>query len=84
VDITFINEIAVYTYDERGRLSFVGTASDSGKAPCWTVVNHAGTRLYITNTGDNSISVYDLTDPLNPVEIQHFVMADTTGAPFPP
>ena len=82
VDITPISEIAAYTYDELGRLSFVGTASDSGKAPCWAVVNHAGTRLYITNTGDNSISVYDLTDPLNPVEIQHFVMADTTGAPF--
>ena len=58
------------------------TASDSGAAPCWAVVNHAGTRFYATNTGDNSISVYDLTDPLNPVEIQHFVMAHTTGAPF--
>ena len=82
VDITPISEVAVYRYDDRGILFFVSTASDSGKAPCWTVVNHAGTRLYVTNTGDNSISVYDLTDPLNPVEIQHFVMADTTGAPF--
>ena len=82
VDIVPISEIAVYHYDERGRLSFVGTATDSGKAPCWAVVNHAGTRLYATNTGDNSVSVYDLTDPLNPVEIQHFVMAQTTGAPF--
>jgi 6-phosphogluconolactonase (cycloisomerase 2 family) len=82
VDITPISEIAVYRYDERGRLSFVGTASDSGQAPCWAVVNHAGTRLYATNTGDNSIAVYDLTDPLNPAEIQHFVMGDTTGAPF--
>jgi 6-phosphogluconolactonase (cycloisomerase 2 family) len=82
VDITPISEVAVYRYDERGRLSFVGTVADSGKAPCWNVVNHTGTRLYVTNTGDNSISVYDLADPLEPVEIQHFVMADTTGAPF--
>jgi len=82
VDITPISEIAVYRYDERGRLFFVGTVSDSGTAPCWTVVNHTGTRLYATNTGDNSIAVYDLTDPLNPVEIQHFVMAATTGAAF--
>ena len=58
------------------------TVSDSGKAPCWAVVNHTGTRLYATNTGDNSIAVYDLTDPLDPVEIQHFVMADTAGAAF--
>jgi len=82
VDITPISEVAVYRYDERGRLSFVRTVSDSGKAPCWAVVNHTGTRLYATNTGDNSIAVYDLTDPLDPVEIQHFVMADTAGAAF--
>lgn len=82
VDITPISEIAVYQYDEKGRLSFVRTVSDSGVAPCWAVVNHTGTRLYATNTGDNSIAVYDLTDPLNPAEIQHFEMTATTGAAF--
>lgn len=82
VDITPISEVAVYRYNGKGELSFVRTVSDSGAAPCWAVVNHPGSRLYATNTGDNSISVYDLTDPLNPVEIQHFGMADTTGAPF--
>jgi hypothetical protein len=82
VDITLINEVAVYTYDGRGNLSFVRAVADSGAAPCWAVVNHAGTRLYATNTGDNSIEVYDLTDPFNPVDIQHFVMEGTTGAPF--
>ena len=82
VDITPISEVAVYRYDERGDLSFVRTVSDSGAAPCWAIVNHTGTRLYATNTGDNSIAVYDLTDPLDPVEIQHFAMDATTGAPF--
>jgi DNA-binding beta-propeller fold protein YncE len=82
VDIVGISEVAVYTYDERGRLSFVRTVGDGGVAPCWAVVNHAGTRLYATNTGDNSVEVYDLTDPFNPVEMQHFVMASTTGAVF--
>jgi hypothetical protein len=82
VDITLINEVAVYTYDGSGNLSFVRAVADSGDAPCWAVVNRAGTRLYATNTGDNSIEVYDLTDPLNPVNIQHFVMEGTTGAPF--
>lgn len=82
VDITPINEVAVYRYDEKGNPSFVRTVADSGAGPCWAVVNHAGTRLYVTNTGDTSIGVYDLTDPLNPVEIQHFVMEPTTGAAF--
>jgi hypothetical protein len=82
VDITPISQIAVYTYDGNGQPNFVRTVSDSGSAPCWAVVNHVGTRLYATNTGDNSIAVYDLSNPLNPVQIQHFVMANTTGAAF--
>jgi 6-phosphogluconolactonase (cycloisomerase 2 family) len=82
VDITPISKIAVYRYDERGRLFFVRAVADSGAAPCWAVVNHTGTRLYATNTGDNSVSVYDLSEPLDPKEIQHFVMANTAGAPF--
>jgi 6-phosphogluconolactonase (cycloisomerase 2 family) len=82
VDLVFINQVAVYRYDRRGRLSFVRAVADSGNAPCWAVVNHAGSRLYVTNTGDNSVEVYDLTDPWNPVEMQHFVMQSTTGASF--
>jgi 6-phosphogluconolactonase (cycloisomerase 2 family) len=82
VNFTGLSEVAVYTYDGQGRLSFVRTVADSGVAPCWAVVNHAGTRLYATNTGDNSVAVFDLTDPFNPLEIQHFVMASTTGAAF--
>ena len=82
VDITPISQVAVYTYDPAGRLSFVRTVPDSGTAPCWAIVDHAGTHLYVTNTGDNSITVYSLADPFNPIEIQHFVMANTTGAVF--
>lgn len=82
VDVTPVSKVAVYTYDGDGRLTFVQAVPDSGAAPCWAIVNHAGTRLYATNTGDNSISVYSLADPLNPVEIQHFMMDSTTGAAF--
>jgi 6-phosphogluconolactonase (cycloisomerase 2 family) len=82
VDVTFINEVAVYRYDEKGRLSFVRAVAESGAAPCWAIVNHTGTHLYVTNTGDGSISVFDLTDPVNPVEIQHFLLDNTTGHLF--
>ncbi len=81
-DIVGLNEVAAYSYDSNGLLTFVRAVSDSGAGPCWAIVNHAGTRLYATNTGDNSVAVYDLTDALNPVQIQHFVMDSTTGAPF--
>jgi hypothetical protein len=82
VDITPVSKVAIYTHDLLGHLNFVRAVADSGAAPCWAVVNHAGTRLYVTNTGDNSVTVYSLADPLNPVEIQNFVMANTTGAVF--
>lgn len=79
VNITPISQVAVYTYDTQGNLTFVRTVPDAGAGPCWAVVNHAGTHLYVTNTGDNSIEVYSLADPLNPSEIQHFAMASNNG-----
>jgi hypothetical protein len=82
VNLVAINKVAAFHYDGRGILQFVRTVPDSGKAPCWAIVNHSGTRLQTTNTGDNSISVYDLTDLFNPKEIQHFGMANTTGSAF--
>jgi len=82
VDITPVSKVAVYTYDLLGHLNFVRAVGDSGAAPCWAVVNHAGTRLFVTNTGDNSVTVYSLADPLNPVEVQNFLMDNTTGAVF--
>jgi Lactonase, 7-bladed beta-propeller len=79
VDITFISKVAVYTYDPQGGLTFVRAVPDAGAAPCWAIVNHAGTYLYVTNTGDGSIEVYSLADPLNPTEVQHFVTDSNNG-----
>ena len=79
VDITPVSKVAVYTYDPQGHLNFVRDVPDTGVAPCWAIVNHAGTYLYATNTGDNSIEVYSLADPLNPREVQHFVMDSNNG-----
>jgi DNA-binding beta-propeller fold protein YncE len=74
VGFTPINRIGVYRYDARGDLQFVRTVADSGGAVCWLIVNRAGTRLYASNTADNSISVFDLEDPWQPREIQHLVL----------
>jgi hypothetical protein len=79
VDITPVSMVAVYTYDPQGHLTFVRAVPDAGAAPCWAVVNHAGTHLFVTNTGDNSIEVYSLADPLNPAPVQHFVMDSNNG-----
>jgi 6-phosphogluconolactonase (cycloisomerase 2 family) len=75
------NKVAVYRYDETGQLEFVRTALASGAGVCWMVTNSAGTRLYTTNTGDDTVSVFDISDPENPVEIQLVQLRDN-GNPF--
>jgi 6-phosphogluconolactonase (cycloisomerase 2 family) len=68
---TSMDRLAVYTFDSTGHLTFIRTVLNSGKAICWIRSNTTGTRLYTANTADSSISVYDSTSPLEPVEIQH-------------
>jgi hypothetical protein len=74
VGFVTVNKLAVYTFDSTGHLQFVRAVPNSGKAICWLRTNAAGTRLYTANTMDNSISVYDTTDPLHPTEIQHVLL----------
>lgn len=70
VGFVTINRIGVYRYEDSGRLRFLRTVPDSGKAVCWLLTNREGTRLYASNTGDPSVTVYDLADPTEPLEIQ--------------
>jgi 6-phosphogluconolactonase (cycloisomerase 2 family) len=82
VEFVTISQVGVYRYNHRGELDFLRAVPDSGKAPCWALVNKAGTRLYASNTANSSISVFDISvDPTNPVEIQH-VSLRTTGSCF--
>ena len=72
VGLVTISKIAVYEYDEEGVLHFVRAIADSGAGVCWLRSNATGTRLYASNTGDASITVYDTSDALNPVELQRY------------
>lgn len=82
VDFVTINRIGIYRYNQAGNLQYLRSVPDSGKAPCWALVNKAGTRLYVSNTADSSVSVFDLAlDPTEPIEIQK-VSLKTTGSCF--
>ena len=75
-----VNEIAIYTYDSTGKLTFANTSSNSGLEVCWLVVNAEATRLYSANTIDNSVSTYDISgNNLTPVEMQHLTLATNAG-----
>lgn len=77
VGLVTANKLGVYRYTPNGNLTFLRAVPNSGAALCWIRTNRAGTRLYTSDTGTNSIGVYDLSDPETPVEIQNFVLADT-------
>jgi DNA-binding beta-propeller fold protein YncE len=81
--LTGLSEVAVFTYDETGRLSFVGTTdpnADGGSAPCWVAVSPDGKFLYTGDTGTDSVGVYSLANPLHPVQVQEFFL----GGPLTP
>jgi hypothetical protein len=74
------NRLGVYAFGEEGRLKFIRTVPNSGTAICWLRVNRGGTRLYSADTGTNSVSVYDLSYPEEPSEIQNLVLAGLGNA----
>lgn len=70
------NQVAVYTYDSFGLLSFVRTVpSPNGAAICWLTTNTAGTLLYTAETESGTITDYDITDPVNPVLLQQLTLS---------
>jgi DNA-binding beta-propeller fold protein YncE len=71
-------EIGAYSYDgTSGALTYVASAAVTGPAPCWIRANADGSRLYVTTTGDDGVSVLDTSTPLAPKEIQHLVLKDS-------
>jgi DNA-binding beta-propeller fold protein YncE len=77
-----VNKMAVYRYDEQANLTFVTAVTNPGaELPCWTLVNRDGTRVYTDNAGNNTMTVYDTRDPLNPKQLQ-LVKLKNDGNPW--
>lgn len=71
IGMATVNKIAVYRYDATGRLTFVRAVDAPGAVlPCWVIINRAGTRLYTANAGNNTVSVFDVSNPTDPVPLQ--------------
>lgn len=83
------NTIAVLRMAADGALTYVTAAANSGAAICWVRATRTGRALYTSNTLTNSVSRYDATSPLAPVERQHLVLREPgpayplTGMPVP-
>ncbi len=62
--------IGIYAYDPNtGGLTYQKKIK-GGPAVCWFRTNKAGTRLYSLVTAINQVAVHDVTNGLNPVELQ--------------
>lgn len=73
------SQIAVYQYSiATGVLTYQTSVANPGSLACWLAINSTGTRLYSGESASNSITVYDLTNPLLPVQLQHLTLTPTT------
>jgi hypothetical protein len=74
------SKLGVYQYSLDGQLKFLRAVPNSGAAICWIRTNREGTRLYTTDTGTNSVTVYNIVNPETPAEIQNFVLSGLGNA----
>jgi 6-phosphogluconolactonase (cycloisomerase 2 family) len=75
------NQVAVYVYNTSGVLSLSKVVSNQGSAVCWLAVNPAGTRLYTSETASGTLTVYDITLPSVPKQLQHMAVTGTGALP---
>jgi hypothetical protein len=71
--------LGVYSFDTDGVISFVTSVANEGIDICWLRTNATGTRLYSSESVTNTLTVYDTTDALNPVQIQHVTLNAPDG-----
>jgi 6-phosphogluconolactonase (cycloisomerase 2 family) len=75
VGLPTISKIEVASYSLPGTLNQKNTITNNGSLVCWVAANAAGTRLYTGETGSGTVSVYDLSKPSNPQQLQQFSLA---------
>ena len=64
------NQLAVFTYDDDGNLSFVGAAPGGGVGICWIALSPDSKTLYAATAVSDQVDVYSIIDPLHPQLIQ--------------
>jgi hypothetical protein len=72
VGVTGQRSVAAFTWDNEGNPIFQSLVALGGTAVCWVRVNHAGTRLYTSNTGSHTVDTLDIThNPALPIDLSN-------------
>ena len=56
----------------------------AGKAACWIKTNKAGDHLYVLNSGDNEVQVFNSSNPTSPSSIQKITLKNSGPEYFNP
>ncbi|HEV2178634.1 MAG TPA: beta-propeller fold lactonase family protein [Terriglobia bacterium] len=78
------SQVAVYTFDSAGNLTFRTEVADPGSAVCWAAINKNGSGLYTAEFASGTITVFNINSPTNPVQLQHFALAQVGGVQAAP
>jgi 6-phosphogluconolactonase (cycloisomerase 2 family) len=82
IDLSTIPAVAVYRWHDDGTLSYVRAVLDSGSyLPCWNEITPDGKWLYTINADTDNVTVFDLSDPEDPQQIQTFAF-EKPGNPW--
>jgi 6-phosphogluconolactonase (cycloisomerase 2 family) len=73
--LPMLGQVQVVTYNSGGTLTLGKQIANAGIQVCWLTENTAGTRLYSSESGSGTVTVYDSTAPSAPKQLQHFSLA---------
>ncbi|MBA3912791.1 MAG: beta-propeller fold lactonase family protein [Acidobacteriales bacterium] len=76
------SSLGVYQFGiATGTIAYKATVADPAK-PGWLTINRRGTRLYASENAANAVTVYQTSNSLKPVQLQHLVLSSggTFGA----
>jgi 6-phosphogluconolactonase (cycloisomerase 2 family) len=76
------NLIEVLTYNTAGLMAYADTVADPGQGVTWLTTDPAGTRLFASEPGSNTVTSYDISggNILSPVQVSS-VTLKTGGSP---
>ncbi|MEK6227947.1 MAG: FHA domain-containing protein [Actinomycetota bacterium] len=73
--------LAVFSYDETGKLTFVKSVQTVGAfLPCWIQITKDGRWLYTSSAGTNNITAFDISNPRDPKQIQDLPFVEPGNA----
>jgi 6-phosphogluconolactonase (cycloisomerase 2 family) len=76
----------LYAYSDAGFTGVLTQTSafpDPGMTPCWLAMNSSGTRMYVSETASNTISVFQTgQSPNAPVLLQTLALSGAAGNPI--